>query len=158
MPELPEAENICRALDRALRGRSITRVEVFTPAMRTSLLPLKDAGLEGLEILGTRRRGRYVVADLSDGRALLMHFGMSGVVRVEGPEVPRRKHEHVFCTSTTGGSSASSAPAGSVCWRSRRSWKNARSRRRWRLWVRSRSGRSSRESTSTPRAAAARSR
>ena len=96
MPELPEAENICRALDRALRGRTITRVEVFTPAMRTSLLPLKSAGLEGVKILGTRRRGRYVVADLDDGRALLMHFGMSGVVRVEGAEVPRRKHEHVF--------------------------------------------------------------
>ena len=96
MPELPEAENICRALDRALRGRAITGVEVFTPAMRTSLLPLKSAGLEGLKILGTRRRGRYVVADLSDGRALLMHFGMSGVVRVEGAEIPRRKHEHVF--------------------------------------------------------------
>ncbi len=96
MPELPEAENICRALDRALRGRTITRVEVFTPAMRTSLLPLRSAGLEGLRIEGTRRRGRYVVADLSDGRALLMHFGMSGVVRVEGAEVPRRKHEHVF--------------------------------------------------------------
>ena len=96
MPELPEAENICRALDRALRGRTITEVEVFTPAMRTSLLPLKSAGLEGVRILGARRRGRYVVADLSDGRALLMHFGMSGVVRVEGAEVPRRKHEHVF--------------------------------------------------------------
>ena len=96
MPELPEAENICRALDRALRGRVITKVEVFTPAMRTSLLPLKTAHLEGVMISGTRRRGRYVVADLADGRALLMHFGMSGVVRVEGPEVPRRKHEHVF--------------------------------------------------------------
>ena len=96
MPELPEAENICRALDRALRGRTITGVEVFTPAMRTSLLPLETAKLEGERILGTRRRGRYVVADLADGRALLMHFGMSGVVRVEGPEVPRRKHEHVF--------------------------------------------------------------
>ncbi len=96
MPELPEAENICRALDRALRGRTITRVEVFTPAMRTSLLPLKSAELEGVRIVGARRRGRYVVADLSDGRALLMHFGMSGVVRVEGAEVPRRKHEHVF--------------------------------------------------------------
>ena len=96
MPELPEAENICRALNCALAGRRITGVEVFTPMMRTSLLPLKEAHLEGLTILGTRRRGRYVVADLSDGRALLMHFGMSGVVRVEGPEVPKRKHEHVF--------------------------------------------------------------
>ena len=96
MPELPKAENICRALNRALAWRRITGVEVFTPMMRTSLLPLKTAHLEGLTILGTRRRGRYVVADLSDGRALLMHFGMSCVVRVEGPEVPKRKHEHVF--------------------------------------------------------------
>ena len=64
MPELPEAENICRALNRALAGRRITGVEVFTPMMRTSLLPLKSAHLEGLTILRTRRRGRYVVADL----------------------------------------------------------------------------------------------
>ncbi|HNX05570.1 MAG TPA: bifunctional DNA-formamidopyrimidine glycosylase/DNA-(apurinic or apyrimidinic site) lyase, partial [Opitutales bacterium] len=30
-----------------------------------------------------------------DGRALVMHFGMSGVVRVETPAA-RRKHEHVW--------------------------------------------------------------
>ncbi|MCQ2380033.1 MAG: bifunctional DNA-formamidopyrimidine glycosylase/DNA-(apurinic or apyrimidinic site) lyase [Victivallaceae bacterium] len=96
MPELPEAECIGRALDRALSKRTITKVEVFTPAMRTSLLPLLDAGLPGHAILEVRRRGRYLVADLDDGRGLLMHFGMSGVVRVEPPDVPKRKHEHVF--------------------------------------------------------------
>ena len=96
MPELPEAENIGNALNRVLTGRKITGVEVFSPAMRSSLEPLKTAGLEDKTFLGIRRRGRYLVADLSDGRGLLMHFGMSGVVRVEGGEVPRRKHEHVF--------------------------------------------------------------
>lgn len=96
MPELPEAETIGRALDRVLTGRRITAVEVFTPMMRTSLLPLQTAALEGLTFTGVRRRGRYLLADLSDRRTLLMHFGMSGVVRVEPPEVPRRKHEHVF--------------------------------------------------------------
>ena len=96
MPELPEAETIGKALDRALKNRVITLVEVFTPAMRTSLLPLKDAGLPGLSFTAVRRRGRYLMADLSDGRTLLMHFGMSGVVRIEKNDVPRRKHEHVF--------------------------------------------------------------
>ncbi len=96
MPELPEAESIRRALDRALKGRKITAVEVFSPAMRTSLLPLKTAGLPGCTVTGVRRRGRYLVADLDDSRALLMHFGMSGVVRVEPLSVPRRKHEHLF--------------------------------------------------------------
>lgn len=96
MPELPEAETIGRALHRALSGRTITKVEVFTPAMRTPLEPLLSAGMEGKSFLGVRRRGRYLLADLSDRRVLLMHFGMSGVVRVENSAVPRRKHEHVF--------------------------------------------------------------
>ena len=96
MPELPEAENIGNALKRVLSGKTITAVEVFSPAMRSSLEPLKTAGLEGSIIQDVRRRGRYLIADLSDGRGLLMHFGMSGVVRVEPPEIPRRKHEHIF--------------------------------------------------------------
>ena len=96
MPELPEAENIRRALQERLPGRRIVRVEVFTPAMRTPLLPLLDAKLEGAEFLAVRRRGRYLAAEITGDRAFLMHFGMSGVVRVEPASVPRRKHEHLF--------------------------------------------------------------
>ena len=33
---------------------------------------------------------------LDDGRGLLAHLGMSGVIRVEAAAVPKRKHEHVF--------------------------------------------------------------
>ena len=96
MPELPEAENIGRALKRALCGQEITSVQVFTPAMRSSLLPLEKAALPGRKFVDVRRRARYLVAELDDGRGLLMHFGMSGVVRVESGDVPKRKHEHVF--------------------------------------------------------------
>ncbi|MDD3885868.1 MAG: bifunctional DNA-formamidopyrimidine glycosylase/DNA-(apurinic or apyrimidinic site) lyase [Victivallaceae bacterium] len=96
MPELPEAENIGRALSKFLPGRSVCRVEVFSPAMREPLTPLLTARLEGLTITDVRRRGRYLVCGLSDGRAFLMHFGMSGVVRVEPPGTPKRKHEHLF--------------------------------------------------------------
>ena len=96
MPELPEAESIARALNRALKKKKITKVEVFFPRLRTSLEPLKKAKLEGRAFKGCRRRARYAVADLDDGRALTMHFGMSGVVRVEDAKLPRRKHEHVM--------------------------------------------------------------
>lgn len=82
MPELPEAENIGRALKRALVERRIVKVEVFTPAMREPLTPLLSAGLEGRRIIDVRRRARYVVVELDDGRGLLMHFGMSGVVQI----------------------------------------------------------------------------
>ncbi len=102
MPELPEAESITRALDRALKKRKITKVEVFFPRLRTSLLPLKDAKLVGRTFVGCRRRARYAVADLDDGRALTMHFGMSGVVRVEDAKLPRRKHEHVIIRLSDG--------------------------------------------------------
>lgn len=96
MPELPEAESIAKALDRALKGKTISKVEVFFPRLRTPLQPLATGRLEGRTFTGCRRRARYVVADLDDGRALTMHFGMSGVVRVEDGKIPRRKHEHVF--------------------------------------------------------------
>ena len=61
MPELPEAENIGRALKANLVSKKIVKVEVFTPKMRTSLLPLLDANLVGLTILNVRRRARYLV-------------------------------------------------------------------------------------------------
>ena len=96
MPELPEAESIARALDRALADRRIVRVEVFAPSLRTPLSPLLESDLVGRTFTGCRRRARYAVADLDDGRSLVMHFGMSGVVRVEKPGSVRRKHEHVF--------------------------------------------------------------
>lgn len=96
MPELPEAETIKNSLARVMTGRKIESVEVFTPAMREPLTPLLSAGLTGRTIVDFYRRGRYVVAVLDDGRGLLMHFGMSGVVRVEPLQTVRRKHEHVF--------------------------------------------------------------
>ncbi|MDD3155798.1 MAG: bifunctional DNA-formamidopyrimidine glycosylase/DNA-(apurinic or apyrimidinic site) lyase [Victivallaceae bacterium] len=96
MPELPEVETIRTALDQVLTGRVIVKVEIFSPAMRTSLKPLLDAKLEGRTICAIRRRGRYLALDLNPAGTLVMHLGMSGVVRVEPLSVPRRKHEHVF--------------------------------------------------------------
>lgn len=96
MPELPEVEIVTRALRARVEGLSIVKVEIFSPSMRTPLAPLAEAGLEGRKIHSVRRRGRYIVAGLDGDAGLLMHLGMSGVLRVESPEVPKRKHEHIF--------------------------------------------------------------
>ncbi len=96
MPELPEVETIKNALIPRLKGRKIVKTEIFTPKMREPLAPLLHAELEGKTIAGVRRRGRYFIIDLDDGRALLGHLGMSGVIRVESAHVPKRKHEHIF--------------------------------------------------------------
>ena len=95
MPELPEVETVKKALIPVLTGRTIVRVELFSPAIRTPLAPLKKA-LPGRKILNLRRRARYIAAELDDGNFLVIHLGMTGVVRVENSSVPRRKHEHVF--------------------------------------------------------------
>ena len=102
MPELPEAETITRALDRVLKKRKIKKVEIFTPKLRTPLKPLCTAKLEGREFTGCRRRARYAVADLDDGRTLVFHFGMTGTVRVDPREVQRRKHDHAVLTLDDG--------------------------------------------------------
>ena len=95
MPELPEAETVKRALAPALEGRTVTKVELFLPALRSPLKPLRKA-LPGRKILKVFRRARYILAALDNGKFLVIHLGMTGVIRIEDETVPHRKHEHVF--------------------------------------------------------------
>ena len=95
MPELPEVETVARALAPVLTGRTVVRVELFSPALRTPLSPL-ETSLPGRTVRQVFRRARYLIAPLDNGTALVIHLGMTGVIRVEAPSVPRRKHEHVF--------------------------------------------------------------
>ncbi len=96
MPELPEVETVRNALIPHLAGRKITRLEVFSPKLREPLTPLAEAGLEGRTIIAVDRRGRYLLLRLDDGRTLLVHLGMTGVIRIENAVIPKRKHEHLF--------------------------------------------------------------
>ncbi len=104
MPELPEVENICNALRPLIHGRSFVRVEIFTPKLRTPLAPLLTAPILHKPVSGVRRRGKYMIVDLSGRDALLVHFGMSGSIRVAGNtgEEPERKHEHVILSMDNG--------------------------------------------------------
>ena len=95
MPELPEVETVARALVPILTDRTIRKVQLFSPSLRSPLPPLKKT-LPGRKIVKIRRRARYIIAGLDNGNALVIHLGMTGVIRIEKSEVPRRKHEHVF--------------------------------------------------------------
>lgn len=73
MPELPEVETIRRQLDPALRHRTILGGGAhpspkFAPATHAI----------GATIDGVRRRGKYLLVDLDDGRELIVHLGMTG--------------------------------------------------------------------------------
>ena len=68
MPELPEVEREVRQLRPAMEGARFERVVIRRRRLRT-LLPLRFASrLEGTTVRALRRRGKYLVADLSSER------------------------------------------------------------------------------------------
>ncbi len=73
MPELPEVETIRRRLDDELSGREFVGAdshssEKFRPALEVI----------GSTCTAVRRRGKYLLIDLDDGRELVAHLGMTG--------------------------------------------------------------------------------
>ena len=103
MPELPEVERAVRELRPVLEGARFERVVVRRRRLRT-LLPARFASrLAGSTVETLRRRGKYLVADLSTADALIMHLGMSGSfeIHANGP-VTLTKHDHVVFQLSNG--------------------------------------------------------
>ena len=91
MPELPEVETVRRGLVPAMVGHAFEHVEQRRPDLRFPL-PQDFAGrLEGRSIERLERRGKYLLAHLSDGAVLLMHLGMTGSFLVSQSEKARGK-------------------------------------------------------------------
>ena len=78
MPELPEVETLARELARTLAGRTMTRVELHKPKLFQPAPGLGLHDLEGRTIERLWRRGKYLIWDLSDGYALVVHLKLAG--------------------------------------------------------------------------------
>jgi formamidopyrimidine-DNA glycosylase len=96
MPELPEVEVVRRGLEAHVVGRRITHVEVGRErtVRRTSRQAVID-GLTGTTLTGAGRRGKYLVAPLDSGDAVLIHLRMSGQLRLARRGALRPPHTHV---------------------------------------------------------------
>lgn len=86
MPELPEVETVRRGLEPAMAGQTIVRVEQRRPDLRFPFPRDFVRRLEGRRITALGRRAKYLLADLDNGEALIMHLGMSGSFRIEADE------------------------------------------------------------------------
>lgn len=98
MPELPEVETVRADLERAGVGLVIERVTApgVHRLRRHTQAPELVTRVEGRRLVGVRRRGKYLVGDLDNGDALVVHLGMSGQLRwVEDPGHPLAPHTHV---------------------------------------------------------------
>ena len=94
MPELPEVETVRRGLESALPGRRI--VAVVAPDEEPTWLAWQAAwqvALTGKAIHAVRRRAKFLIIDLDDDLALVVHLRMTGALTVnEAADPPARFH------------------------------------------------------------------
>ena len=100
MPELPEVEVTRLSFARRISGGRILAARLGKPLR----WPLgEDAAiLSGLHVIGVRRRGKYLLLDLSDEWLLLLHLGMSGSLLFAADLPPFGPHDHFDLITTHG--------------------------------------------------------
>ncbi|MEL6466368.1 MAG: bifunctional DNA-formamidopyrimidine glycosylase/DNA-(apurinic or apyrimidinic site) lyase [Pseudomonadota bacterium] len=94
MPELPEVETVRRGLAPTMEGAVIAQADVNRPDLRWPFPAGMAERLCGQQVLGLRRRSKYILADLASGETLLIHLGMSGRMLVSGDPLGVFVHEH----------------------------------------------------------------
>lgn len=82
MPELPEVEVTRRAFAAQIAGARIESVALGKPLRWP--LGIAPQLLAGRDVHGVRRRGKYLLMELSEG-LLMLHLGMSGSLRFVAP-------------------------------------------------------------------------
>ena len=99
MPELPEVEVTRLSFADRIASAHIQSVQMGKP-LRWPLGYAPDV-LHGQQVLGVRRRGKYLLIDLSAG-LLLVHLGMSGSISF-GHDLPALgKHDHFEMLTSLG--------------------------------------------------------
>ena len=90
MPELPEVETVRRRLLPHLTGRTLREVEILDFRLTDPEPPeVVAARLQGVRVETLGRRGKYLIFQLDDGAALLVHLRMTGNL-LWLPEPPER--------------------------------------------------------------------
>ncbi len=111
MPELPEVETVCRGLAKKLAGRKIKSVTLNRSGLRVPFPPALRK-LADVKVASISRRAKYVLMNLSDGRTLILHLGMSGRLVIFGKEDVYKPatHDHLVLTMDDGARVAMNDP------------------------------------------------
>lgn len=95
MPELPEVETTRRGLLPHLLQRRIASVLLRRADLRWPFPADLSQVLTGARIEGLERRAKYLLIELDRPERILLHLGMSGVLRAIPHDTPVRAHDHV---------------------------------------------------------------
>jgi formamidopyrimidine-DNA glycosylase len=90
MPELPEVETIKNELAPRVVGQRFTEVTIFDARLVCGGSAEEvRSGLIGQKVESLERRGKYLIFHLSNGRSLIMHLRMTGILLLDPREVDR---------------------------------------------------------------------
>jgi formamidopyrimidine-DNA glycosylase len=95
VPELPEVETVVRALHTRLAGRTLSRPQIWQPAVVESELDEFNRVTTRARVEAVRRRGKWILFDLADGHTMLAHLRMTGKFRFVATSAAREKHDHL---------------------------------------------------------------
>ena len=108
MPELPEVETVRRGLQPVMENAQISDVVLNRPDLRFPFPDQFAERLRGKTVSFVGRRAKYLIVELQQGLALIMHLGMSGSFRIElendtqlpgtfhHPRSEAKSHDHVL--------------------------------------------------------------
>jgi len=96
LPELPEVETIVRGLRPHLIGRTFAEVELVRSSVLRVPDPVTFEGLvQGAQVVGVGRRGKFIHLVLRGGPHLVIHLGMTGTLTLRKAPEPRLAHTHL---------------------------------------------------------------
>ncbi len=82
MPELPNVESFRRYLDATALNKTVSQVQCLDEKVLGNCSPQSlGSALSHRRMTSTRRWGKYLFAELDNGRWLDVHFGMTGFLR-----------------------------------------------------------------------------
>lgn len=94
---MPEVETIRRQLERLLKGRRITELEVSSPRILYHISPADfQKRLRGAVFTSFSRRGKFLLCYINDGElVMLIHFRMTGNLLYGAPSAIAKAHTRI---------------------------------------------------------------
>ncbi len=94
MPELPEVETVCRGIKPHTESQTVKDIIIRNKNMRWPIPASIKIGAINQVIRQVVRRAKYILL-ITDNGTIIIHLGMSGVLKVVDAKTPLLKHDHV---------------------------------------------------------------
>lgn len=101
MPELPEVENVRRALEPRLSGKTLRTYRIHFPGVLT-FHGKRKRPVVPTPFLGARRHGKFLCLDFGKQQSILAHFRMTGSFYFRTKRDAVLPHTHVEFTLSSG--------------------------------------------------------